>query len=91
MKVIHNFLEFQPPFLGNKRKTRLARSQNMCTNLIQALLRKIEQICETANFVKSGWSDISVIWPKTDTLFIALFEDIQIGVSDSRLGISINS
>ena len=46
MNVIHKFSEFLPSFLGNKGKTKLARSQNMCTTLLQALLRKIEQICE---------------------------------------------
>ena len=46
MKVIHKFSEFWPPFLGNKGKTKLAQSQNMCTTLIQTLLRKVEQICE---------------------------------------------
>ena len=33
-------------FLGDKGKTTLAKSQNMCTILIHTLLRKIEQICE---------------------------------------------
>ena len=28
---------------------------------------------------------VSVIWPEIDTLFFALFADIQMGVSDSRL------
>ena len=46
MKVIHKFSEFSPPSLGNKGKTKFARSQNMCTTLTQTLLRKIEQICE---------------------------------------------
>ena len=46
MKVIHKFPEFRPPFLGNKGKTRLARSQNVYTTIIQTPLRKIEQICE---------------------------------------------
>ena len=46
MKIIHKFSEFRPPFLGNKGKTKLVRSQNMCTALIQTLLRKIQQICE---------------------------------------------
>ena len=46
MNVIHKFSEFLPPFYGNKEKTKLARSQNMCTTLIQTLLRKIEQICK---------------------------------------------
>ena len=46
MKVIHKFSEFQPPFLGNKGKGKLVRSQNICTTLIQTLLRKIEQLCE---------------------------------------------
>ena len=46
MKVIHESSEFRPPFLGNKGKTKLARSQNMCATLIQTLLRKIEQICK---------------------------------------------
>ena len=46
MKVIHKFSEFWPPFLGNKEKTNLARSQNMCTTLTETHLRKIEQICE---------------------------------------------
>ena len=45
MNVIHTF---QTPFIsiGNKGKTKLARFQNMCTTLIQTLLRKIEQIYE---------------------------------------------
>ena len=34
------------PFLGNKGKTILVSSQNMCTTQIHTLLRKIEQICE---------------------------------------------
>ena len=46
MKVIRKFSEFSPPFLGNKGKTKLARSQNMCTTLTQTLKGKIEQICE---------------------------------------------
>ena len=46
MNVIHKFSDFRPPFLGNKGKIKLARSQNMCTTLIHTLLRKIEQICE---------------------------------------------
>ena len=46
MNVIHKFSEFRPPFLGNKGKTKLVRSQKMCTTLIQTLLQKIEQICE---------------------------------------------
>ena len=42
-----NFQSFDPPFLGNKGKTKLARSQNVCsTTLIQTLLRKIEQLGE---------------------------------------------
>ena len=32
------------PILGNKEKTKLARSQNMCTTPIHTFLRKIEQI-----------------------------------------------
>ena len=32
-----------------------------------------------------------MIWPEIDALFIALFDDIQIGVSDSRLDISTNT
>ena len=46
MNVIYKFSEFSPLFQGNKGKTKLARSQNMCTTLIHTLLRKIEQICE---------------------------------------------
>ena len=46
MKVIYNFSEFRPLFLGNKGKTKLVRSQSMCTTLIQTLSQKIEQICE---------------------------------------------
>ena len=46
MNVIREFSEFRPPFLGNKGKTELARSQNMCTTLIHTLLQKIEQIYE---------------------------------------------
>ena len=46
MKVIHKFSKFRPPFFGNNEKTNLLRSQNMCTTLIQALLREVEQICE---------------------------------------------
>ena len=42
MKVIHKFSEFRPPFLGNKGKTKLVQSQNVCTTLIQTLPRKIE-------------------------------------------------
>ena len=34
---------------------------------------------------------ISVIWPEIDILFFPFLEDIQIGVSDSRLDISTNS
>ena len=46
MNVIHIFSEYWQPFLGNKEKSKLARSQNMCTTLMQTLLRKIEQVCE---------------------------------------------
>ena len=41
-----NYQSFDPLFSETKGKTKLARSQNMCTTLIHTLLRKIEQICE---------------------------------------------
>ena len=34
---------------------------------------------------------VSVTWPEIDTLFSDIFEDIQMGVSDSRLDISTDS
>ena len=40
MNVIHKM------FSENKKKTKLAWSQNMCTTLIHTLLQKVEQICE---------------------------------------------
>ena len=45
MSVI-NFRSFEPPFLRNKGKTKLARSQNVYTTPIQTFLRKIEQISD---------------------------------------------
>ena len=46
MNVIHKFQSFDPLFQEKKGKTKLARSQYICTTLIQTLSRKIEQICE---------------------------------------------
>ena len=53
MNVI-KFRSFDSLFLGNKGKTKLAQSQNICTILIYTILRKIEHF---AKFIKSGWSD----------------------------------
>ena len=58
MSVI-NFLSFDAPFLGNKGKIKLARSQNMRTTLIHTFLRKTEQIFDILLISeKSGWSDL---------------------------------
>ena len=45
MSVI-KFRSFDPLYLGNKEKTKLAQSKNMCTTPIYTLLRKIEQISD---------------------------------------------
>ena len=48
------------PFSRKQREDKISGSQSMCATLIQTLVRKIEQIRETANFVKSGWSDLNL-------------------------------
>ena len=51
---------FDPLFLGDKGKTKLAQFQNMCTTTVYTFLRKIEQISDILLFSKkSGWSDLN--------------------------------
>ena len=62
MNVSHKISEFRPPFLGNKGKTKLALSQNMCTTPTYTFLRKLEQISDILLIsLKSGWSDLKGI------------------------------
>ena len=62
MNVSHKSSEFRPPFLGNKGKTKVAQSQNMCATPIDTFLRKLEQISEILLIsLKSGWSDLKRI------------------------------
>ena len=53
---------FDPLFLGNKGKTKVAQSQNMCATPIYTFLRKLEQISNIVLIsLKSGWSDLKGI------------------------------
>ena len=58
MSVI-KFRSFDPHFLGNKRKTKLTQSPNMCATPKYTFLRKLEQISDILLIsLKSGWSDL---------------------------------
>ena len=79
MKVIHKFSEFRPSFLGNKGKTTIVRSQNLCTTLIQTLLRKIEQICEVLLIGRQGQGG-----PPTKVMLLWLGSYICLYLSDKH-------
>ena len=65
MNVSKKFSEFWPTFFGNKGKTKLVRSQNMCAAPIHMFLQKIEQIYDILLIrKKSGWSDLKLSFYK---------------------------